>query len=73
MRWSLFLFPFYLDNYTDRLNKHGITLYVHCSEDGQEVYSLSAKNSAGQLIKGVDNEAPLKAALAMLERHPSGN
>lgn len=50
-----------------------ITLYVHCNEEGTEVYSLSVRNSSGQLIKGVDNEVPLKAALAMLERHPSGN
>ena len=49
----------YFEKYGDRLSKHGITLYVKCNEEGTEVYSLSARNSEGNLIEGMDNETVL--------------
>lgn len=61
------------EKYGDRLSKHGITLYVNGNEEVTEVYSLSARNSECKLIEGMDNEIPLKAALAMLERNIPGN
>lgn len=32
---------------------------MNCNEEGTEVYSLSARNSEGNLIEGMDNETVL--------------
>lgn len=56
----------YFEKYGDRLSKHGITLYVNGNEEGTEVYSLSARNSEGNLIEGMDNE-PFKSSVSYVK------